>query len=41
MASIIISRFNEDLSWLEHYKEKFNITIYNKEMNYQKLVAVI
>ena len=30
MASIIISRFNEDLSWLEHYKEKFNITIYNK-----------
>ena len=30
MASIIISRFNEDLSWLDHYKENFNITIYNK-----------
>ena len=31
-TSIIISRYNEDLSWLDKYKE-FNLIIYNKGLN--------
>ena len=37
MPSIIISRFNEDLSWLKNYENKFKIIIYNKGTKLKKI----